>query len=59
MPGERVHPDSKRRITYVACNALAGTLCVADTGELDAVEWVPVGEPGSYVPNGFYGPGPT
>jgi 8-oxo-dGTP diphosphatase len=40
--------------TYVACEVLAGTARVADAEELDAVEWVPIGELASYVHGGFY-----
>lgn len=52
--GERIHPDTRTHLTYVACDVLAGTARVADAGELDAVEWVPVGELGEYVPGGLY-----
>jgi hypothetical protein len=33
---------------------LAGTTRVAAASELDAVEWVPAGELGDYVPGGLY-----
>jgi hypothetical protein len=33
---------------------LAGTARVADADEVDAVEWVPVGDLGGYVPHGFF-----
>jgi len=54
--GERVHPATGKHLVYVACDVIAGTAQVADAGELDAVEWIPVGELGAYVPGGFYGP---
>jgi 8-oxo-dGTP diphosphatase len=54
--GERVHPDTGRHLIYVACDVIAGTASVADAEELDAVEWVPIGELGEYVRNGFYEP---
>ena len=35
---------------------LAGTACIAAASELDAVEWVSVGELGEFVPGGLYAP---
>jgi len=52
--GERVHPDTGTHLIYVACEVLAGTARVPGIDELDAVEWVPVTELGTYVPGGFY-----
>jgi 8-oxo-dGTP diphosphatase len=52
--GARVHPATGRHLTYVACDLVAGIACVADAGELDAVEWVPFGELDRFVPGGFY-----
>jgi 8-oxo-dGTP diphosphatase len=54
--GERIHPATGKHLVYVACDVTAGTAHVADTDELDAVEWVPIGELAAYVPGGFYGP---
>jgi len=54
--GERVHPASGAHLIYVACDVVAGTARVVDAEEVDAVEWVPVGELAAYVPGGFYGP---
>jgi 8-oxo-dGTP diphosphatase len=54
--GERVHPATGAHLIYVACDVLAGTARVADAGELDAVEWVPIGDLAGYVPCGLYGP---
>jgi 8-oxo-dGTP diphosphatase len=54
--GERIHPDTGAHLVYMACEVIAGKARVASAGELDAVEWVPVGNLGGYVPNGFYEP---
>ena len=54
--GERIHPATGRRLIYVACEGIAGTADMADADELDAVEWVPIGELGEYVQRGFYEP---
>jgi 8-oxo-dGTP diphosphatase len=51
---ERIHPDTAAYLTYFACDVLAGTARVADADEVDAVEWVPVGDLGGYVPHGFF-----
>lgn len=52
--GERVHPATGRHLTYVACDVITGTARVADSEELDAVEWVPGGELSRFVPGEFY-----
>ena len=54
--GERIHPDTGAHLVYLACEVIAGTARVASAGELDAVEWVPAGNLGGYVPHGFYEP---
>jgi 8-oxo-dGTP diphosphatase len=54
--GDRIHPDTAAHPTYVACDMLAGTACVADADEVDAVEWVPIGNLGGYVPHGLFEP---
>ena len=54
--GERVHPDTGAHLVYVACEVIAGTARLASAGELDAVEWVPVGNLGGYAPPGFFEP---
>ena len=54
--GERIHSDTGAHVTYVACDVLAGTACIAAASELDAVEWVSVGELGEFVPGGLYAP---
>ena len=54
--GERIHPDTGAHLVYVACEVIAGTARVASAGEVEAVEWVPVGNLGGYVPHGFFEP---
>ena len=52
--GERVHPKTGRRMSYVACEVLSGTATVVDTEELDACEWVTRAEIATYVPYGLF-----
>jgi 8-oxo-dGTP diphosphatase len=52
--GERVHPVTGKRITYVACDVIAGTARAAAPREVDAVRWVPFSEVRAYVPGGLY-----
>jgi 8-oxo-dGTP diphosphatase len=52
--GERVHPVTGKRITYVACGVIAGTARAAAPLEVDAVRWVPFSEVRIYVPGGLY-----
>ncbi len=54
--GERVHPASKRRLTYVACSVVSGEARVADSDELAEVEWCGLAEIAQRVPDGFYEP---
>ncbi|WP_051138076.1 NUDIX hydrolase [Streptomyces canus] len=54
--GERVHPDTGRRIAYVACTPLTGTAHAASPREVAAVAWVPPAEILQYVPRGLYPP---
>lgn len=54
--GERVHPVTRSRISYVACDMIAGTARAAAAAEVDAVEWVPVSDLRAYVPGGLYAP---
>ncbi|QDP95824.1 NUDIX hydrolase [Microlunatus elymi] len=51
--GERVHPNTGRRMAYVACDIDSGEAHVTDTEELAAVAWVPSSEASEYVPYGF------
>ena len=38
--GERVHPGTGARVTYVACGAASGTARVASAREVAEVRWV-------------------
>jgi 8-oxo-dGTP diphosphatase len=52
--GERVHPVTGKRITYIACDVIAGTARAAARREIDVVRWVPFSEVRAYVPGGLY-----
>lgn len=54
--GARVHPDTGRHMTYVACEVVGGEARVADEDELVEVAWVRLGEIPTYVPWGLYPP---
>jgi 8-oxo-dGTP diphosphatase len=54
--GDRVHPKTGRRMYYTACELVSGEAHVADTDELDKVEWVTHGQLAEYVPYGFFEP---
>lgn len=54
--GDRVHPKTKRLMSYTACEVVAGTAHVADDEELDAIAWVAHSEIPEYVPYGLFGP---
>lgn len=54
--GERVHPKTKRLMSYTAAAAVSGTAHVADEEELDAVAWVSLEEIPKYVPYGLFEP---
>ena len=54
--GERVHPATRRRMTYVACSVVSGDAHVADTDELAEVEWCGRADITQRVPDGFYEP---
>lgn len=54
--GERVHPKTKRLMSYTACKAVGGEAHVADAEELDAVAWVSLNEIPEYVPYGLFEP---
>ncbi|MFF3920542.1 NUDIX hydrolase [Streptomyces sp. NPDC001852] len=56
--GERVHPDTGRRITYVACMAVAGAAHSASPREVATIAWAEPGEIRQYVPRGLYPPVP-
>ncbi|MFD5875675.1 NUDIX hydrolase [Streptomyces sp. NPDC060322] len=54
--GDRVHPQTGRHMTYVACEVISGDAVVGDEEEIAAVAWVGHGEIAEYVPWGLYGP---
>lgn len=56
MLGTRVHPNTGRIMIYVACEVVDGIARVADTDELDAVEWCDRARLAEYVPYGLFGP---
>ncbi|GAB3920000.1 pyrimidine (deoxy)nucleoside triphosphate pyrophosphohydrolase [Microlunatus endophyticus] len=51
--GVRIHPNTGRRMAYVACDIVSGDAHVTDTEELAAVAWVTPPEAKEYVPYGF------
>jgi 8-oxo-dGTP diphosphatase len=51
--GERTHPNTGRRMAYVACSIDSGEAHVTDTEELAAIAWVTAPEVKDYVPYGF------
>ena len=54
--GDRVHPQTGRHMTYVACEVISGDAFVGDEEEIAAVAWIRHGEIADYVPWGLYGP---
>ncbi|MER5470879.1 NUDIX domain-containing protein [Streptomyces sp. NPDC002685] len=54
--GERVHPDTGRLITYVACSVLEGAAHAASPREVSAVAWATPDEIPQYVPRGLFPP---
>ncbi|MCX4809017.1 NUDIX hydrolase [Streptomyces sp. NBC_01239] len=54
--GDRVHPKSKRFMSYTAARVVSGEAHVADADELDAIAWVSLGEIPEYVPYGLFEP---
>ena len=51
--GERIHPNTGRRMAYVACQMISGDARVADADELADVAWVTPEGARVYVPYGF------
>lgn len=51
--GERIHPNTGRRMAYVACEIKDGTAYVADEDELSSLAWATPDEFKTYVPYGF------
>jgi ADP-ribose pyrophosphatase YjhB (NUDIX family) len=54
--GGRVHPDTGRRVVYVACRLLSGEAHAASPREVAEVRWVRLGEIPELIPAGVYGP---
>lgn len=54
--GDRVHPDTGRRMVYVACRLLSGEAHAASPREVTEAAWVRLGELGRLVPGRVYGP---
>ncbi|MEW5658319.1 NUDIX hydrolase [Streptomyces cinereoruber] len=54
--GERVHPQTGRHMSYVACEVVGGEARVADEEELAEFAWIRLDEIPDYVPWGLFGP---
>lgn len=54
--GDRVHPETGRRVSYVICRLISGDARVTDTEELAEVAWVTHDELRAYVPYGLFEP---
>ncbi|MBB0243592.1 NUDIX domain-containing protein [Streptomyces alkaliphilus] len=54
--GERVHPKTRRLMSYVACEVVSGTPHLADAEELAELARVTHPELPGYVPYGLFGP---
>ncbi|MER6119159.1 NUDIX hydrolase [Streptomyces sp. NPDC001743] len=54
--GERVHPNTGRHMTYVACDPVSGTAGIGAPAEITEVAWVAHAEIDDYVPYGLFGP---
>jgi 8-oxo-dGTP diphosphatase len=54
--GERVHPNTGRHMTYVACEPISGEAFVGDEEEIAEVAWITHGEIAVYVPYGLFEP---
>ncbi|MFF0445734.1 NUDIX hydrolase [Streptomyces sp. NPDC004609] len=54
--GERIHPATRRLMSYTACEVVSGTAHVADTEELDELAWVAHSDIPQYVPYGLFEP---
>ncbi|MET9073895.1 NUDIX domain-containing protein [Streptomyces sp. NPDC004232] len=52
--GERVHPESGRRMSYTACRLLAGTARAASPREVAEVAWVTRAEVAELIPGDLY-----
>jgi 8-oxo-dGTP diphosphatase len=56
MLGKRIHPDTGRRVVYVACRLVSGVAAAHSAREVSEVAWVGSGELGTLVPKGVFGP---
>lgn len=54
--GERVHPQTKRLMSYTACHVVDGSAYVADTDELAELAWCAHSDLPEYVPYGLFTP---
>ncbi len=54
--GTRVHPDTGRRLSYVACTAPSGTPRPAAPAEVAAVAWLTPAQLATHVPHGLSAP---
>jgi 8-oxo-dGTP diphosphatase len=54
--GERTHPDTGARITYVACSLVGGTARAASSGEVAEVRWATAQEAGELADGAIYEP---
>lgn len=52
--GDRVHPQTGRHMTYVACEVITGDAFVGDEEEIAEVAWVGHSEIPDYVPWGLF-----
>ena len=52
--GERIHPKTRRAMSYTACEVVDGEARVADADELDAVTWAAHSEIPDLVPYPLY-----
>lgn len=53
LVGERVHPNTGRRMAYVACEIIEGTARLVDDDELADLAWATPDQFKNYVPYGF------
>lgn len=54
--GARVHPNTGRHMTYVACELVAGDAVVGDAEEIAEVAWLGHGQIAEFVPYGLFEP---
>ncbi|WP_030917388.1 NUDIX hydrolase [Streptomyces sp. NRRL B-24720] len=54
--GDRVHPNTHRHMTYVACEPISGEAIVGDAEEIAEVAWITHRQISEYVPYGLYKP---